>query len=273
MSRPNRGPRLVPVKKKGWKRRVYYIRWTENGRPRERTTGQSDLERAQAQFAEWLLAQGRGELCGPNDPHETAIADVLAAYAAERGRQIASAEVIAYAVDRLVEFWDTLSVAAIRPETYKRYRRERSVADGTVRRELGVLRAAVNHAVKEGRLTAAPFVWLPPAPSGKDRWLRRDEAAALLRSARSEPSVRLYLPLFILLGLYTGARKEAILSLRWTQVDLVGNRIDFNLPGRSQTNKRRPIIPIPRRLGWFLRKAHERAACPYVIHRHGRRLV
>ena len=129
----------------------------------------------------------------------------------------------------------------------------------------------MNHGVREGRLTAAPFVWLPSAPPGKIRWLTRDEAAALLRAARSEPSVRLYLPLFILLGLYTGAREEAILSLRWTQVDLVRDRIDFNPPGRSETNKRRPIIPIPRRLGWFLRKAHERAAGPYVIRRDGRR--
>jgi integrase len=81
--------------------------------------------------------------------------------------------------------------------------------------------------------------------------------------------VRLYLPLFILVGLYTGARKQAILTLRWTQVDLVRGRIDFNPSGRRQTSKRRPIIPIPRRLAWFLRMAHQRAASPYVIHRDG----
>jgi integrase len=39
--------------------------------------------------------------------------------------------------------------------------------------------------------------------------------------------VRLYLPLFIVLGLYTGARKEAILSLRWPQIDLENKRINF----------------------------------------------
>jgi hypothetical protein len=38
----------------------------------------------------------------------------------------------------------------------------------------------------------------------------------------------LHLPLFILVGLYGGARKEAILSLRWLQVDLDAGRIDFN---------------------------------------------
>jgi integrase len=37
----------------------------------------------------------------------------------------------------------------------------------------------------------------------------------------------LYLPLFIVIGLYTGARKEAILSLRWSQIDLETSRINF----------------------------------------------
>lgn len=272
MPRPNRGPRLVPLKKRGWKRAVYYIRWTENGRSRERTTGQSEFRRAEEAFAAWLLERGRAGNFSPRSPDKTAIADVLADYANEHGPRTSAPDRIAYAVDRLLEFWDASAVDAIRPETCRRYKAERGASDGTVRRELGVLRAAVNHAVKEGRLTAAPFVWLPPAPPAKDRWLTRSEAAALLRGARSEPSVRLHLPLFVLLGLYTGARKEAILSLRWTQIDLVRNRIDLNTSGRRQTNKRRPIIPIPRRLGWFLRKAHQRASCPYVIHRNGRRL-
>ncbi len=272
MSRPNRGPRLVPVKKRGWKRAVYYIRWTENGRSRERTTGESDVGRAQEKLVAWLVEQSAQGRTGPSGPDQTLIADVLTDYAREHGPHTAAPDRIAYAIDNLLAFWGGTRIDAIRPETCRRYRAERGASDGTIRRELGVLRAAMNHAVKEGQLTAAPFVSLPPAPPGKDRWLMRTEAGALLRAARGEPSVRLHLPLFILLGLHTGARKQAILSLRWNQVDLVRNRIDFNPPGRRQTSKRRPIIPIPRRLGWFLRKAHERATCPYVIHRDGKRL-
>ena len=156
------------------------------------------------------------------------IADVLTDYAREKGAHTAAPERIGFAIDRLVEWWGDASVDAVRPETCRRYRRERGASDGTIRRELGCLRAAINHAFKEGSLTSAPSVELPPSPPGKDRWLTRSEAGRLLWAAKSEPSVRLYLPLFILLGLHTGARKGAVLSLRWTQVDLVQGRIDFN---------------------------------------------
>ena len=56
------------------------------------------------------------------------------------------------------------------------------------------------------------------------------------------------MPLFILLGIYTGRRKEAILSLRWHQVDLEAKLINFESPAAQITNKRRGKIRIPDRL-------------------------
>jgi integrase len=133
---------------------------------------------------------------------------------------------------------------------------------GTVRRELGVLRAAINYAHRNGILTRVVAIHLPDRPPARDRWLTRSAAARLVAGAlgftfvhcsdirtrrekwvvcdRERAHARLHLPLFILLGLYTGARKEAILSLRWLQVDLEGGRIDFNTPGAQRTNKRYP---------------------------------
>jgi integrase len=75
--------------------------------------------------------------------------------------------------------------------------------------------------------------------------------------------------MFILIALYTGARRSAILGLRWSQIDLIRGRIDFNEPGRPRTNKRRPIIPIPRALLWFLKRRQATASCPYVIAHNG----
>jgi len=126
-----------------------------------------------------------------------------------------------------VPFRQGKTVADVNRESCRKYATARARASGTVRRELGVLRAGINHAHRSGRLTRIVAVELPDGAEPRDRWLTKKEAAALLRSALREPRVRLHLPLFILIGLYTGQRKAAILSLRWSQVDLDGARIDF----------------------------------------------
>ena len=141
-----------------------------------------------------------------------------------------------------------------------------------MRRELGVLRAAINYAHKNGRITRPVAVELPDRPEPRDRWLTRTEAARLIRAART-PQARLYMPLFILIGLYTGRRKEAILSLRWPQVNLEAGTINFEVSGRRRTNKKRGIIPIPPRLLPHLRRARRRGTdLGYVLHIDGERI-
>jgi integrase len=144
---------------------------------------------------------------------------------------------------------------------------ERPIKDGTIIRELrGVLRPAITHAMNERRLKGG--VYYVPAPSkqpGRDYWITRREAARLLRETRRDPRSRLHLPLYVMIALYTGQRRGAILELTWPQIDLARGIIDFNQPGRVQTAKRRPVIPAPRALLAALRRAHKRATCKFVI--------
>lgn len=179
-------------------------------------------------------------------------------------------------------------MAEVTRETCRAYGKARGGRSaGTVRRELGVLRAAINHAHREGRMTRFVAVHLPDRPDARDRWLTRSEAARLVAGAlgfmfvqcsdlrtrkvrfiiwdRERAYARLHLPLFILIGLYTGARKEAILALRWSQVDLDGGRLDFNAPGARRTNKRRAKIPIPSKLMPHLRRARLRGVDPEEV--------
>jgi len=172
----------------------------------------------------------------------------------------------------LTDFFEGNTVAEVTPQTCGRYVDKRVRSLGTVWRELGVLRAAINYAHKTGMITRTVAVELPERPEPRDRWLTRMEAANLIRAART-PQARLYLPLFILLGLYTGRRKEAILSLRWPQVDLQAGRIDFEVAGRRRTNKKRGVIQIPPRLLPRLRRARKRGTdLGYVLQINGGRI-
>lgn len=256
MPRRGKGPRL------DWRRGCWIIRWTENGRSRERRTSATD--RAEAEIAlERFLAERRERPTGRRAEANYLISDILADYAEEHGAEIASTETLGYNMDRLLDWWIGKTVADILKDSCQAYaaqRRRAGVTDSTVRRELGVLSAAIGHARACDRLREQPKIWMPDQGPAKERWLTRQEAARLLRAARANDQARDHLPLFILLGLYGGARKGAILDLRWPQVDLERARIDWSPPGRKQTAKRRSRIPIRRRLLTFLRYARRRGS-------------
>jgi integrase len=267
MPRPNTGPRLKPP----GKRPFYYIVWFEGGRERLRSTGTADGRQAEAALTKFLNERQRA--AGPRDPGELPIADVLALYGEEHAPTRKAPARIGYAISALLPYWSGKTVADITKSSCRRYAAKRGVSAGTIRRELGVLTAALNYAAGEKLLKKeqVPLVELPTKPEGKDRWLTRNEAARLLNAARTgRRDVRLYLPLFVILGLYTGARKTAILTLRWPQVDLDGRRINFRQGG--ETNKKKAHIPIPNRVMPFLRSAWKRRTSDvgFVIHDAGK---
>lgn len=272
MPRLNLGPRLETIEG----RPSFYIVWYESGRQRRRSTGTSDLRTAEGKLAELLREREIAERPpGPAEPSEYRIASALDLYSTLHAPNTADPARIAYAITPLLDYWGDESVAAITKQNCREYATWRNRAPATVRRELATLKASLNFAAEEGRLTRVPHVKLPERPEGKDVWLTENEAARLLNAARNACArVRLYLPLFILIGLYSGARKEAILSLRWPQVDLEAGRIDFAPIGMRRTTKRKVRAqPIPRRLLTFLRLARRRGTdLGYVVHDGGARI-
>ena len=216
-----------------------------------------------------------------------------AAYARSRGRYFMlwseggqQRSRCAFAADRAEAERELDRLVALRPNAKPRELAQlptraaqlqlRPLKAGSVRRELTVLRAAINAAHREGRLTRPVAVELPATAPPRDRFLTRSEVARLIVAARRDARTRLHLPLFILLGVYTGRRKEALLSLRWPFVDLrdwdasIGGTIDFRRPGEAETKKRRGRIQIPRALRVHLRHARKRGAdMGFVLNRDG----
>lgn len=278
MPRRGQGPRLHFLEK----RRCYYIVYTEAGRSRQRSTGTADREEAEIALAAFIRARTRRR--GPRDPYEVLVTELLTDYLEERAPEVRAASRIAYAVIPLTNYFAGRVLADVTPETCAAYGRSRERAQSTVRRELVVLRASINHAFSQGRITRAVPVKLPQEGDSRARWLTRTEAAMLLAGALGfvpvlysvatrqperwerwhRPSY--HLARFILIALYTGRRKEAVLSLRWSAVDLGRRTIDFRRAGEAETKKRRGRCRIPDALLPHLRrmKAHEHDIGPVI---------
>jgi len=84
----------------------------------------------------------------------------------------------------------------------------------------------------------------------------------------------MYLPLLILLAIYTGRRLGALLDLRWPQVDLDTGMIDFRQRGKGEATKKRGRIKAPDRLIAHLKRARLRGYdLGHVIHNgNGKRI-
>lgn len=254
-----------------FRRYVWYVVWREGGVRREQSLGVEYGTSPEAALADWLLARAATPATtGPMTADMMTVADALARYAAEHAAGVAAPARIGFAIDALVRHLGASPLSAMTGNARRKYARDRGVSDSTIRRELGVLDAAARHCVREGHLAAYPDdQWLPASPPPRERWLTVQEVARLVRAARNGRA-RHYLPLFILLAIYTGRRRDAILSLEWTpsmtggHVDLERGIIDFRPLGRSETKKRRGQIPIPARLIGLLRGARRRTV-RYVI--------
>lgn len=205
--------------------------WTERGRSRKRSTYTADSTTAQAILAKKI--NKRRERPGPSDPSEIVVTDVLSHYATKRAPEVEAPRVIGCAIDALTGFWQARAVVDVTPETCSAYGEWRSRSQNTGRLST-VLQAAINYAHKCGRITRSVIVTLLAKPQSKERWLTNHEAALLLRALLRSPLVRTYLPLFILLSIYTGRRKEAVLNLRWPRVDLNRGVIDFRDAAESK---------------------------------------
>lgn len=250
MPRPPKGARIVKYKH----RDQFYI--IDTGR-NPFSTGCTSRVEAEKVLATYIATKGRAGVA--NEPQNVTCGEVLAIYAEEYAPTVAAPERIGYALDALGPFWAELKLSHVRGATCRRYDKFRARSAGTVRRELGTLQAAINYAHREGYITAAPVVTLPDKPEAKERWLTRDEAAKLLWAAYRGHKSK-HIAQFILIAIYTGTRKDAILRMGF-EPNTVGGWFDLDRnimfrrsEGERQTNKRRTPAPIPRQLAAHLRR-------------------
>lgn len=212
--------------------------WVIKDREREISTGWGQGERTKAEIAlAQYITKTRQPSFGNGHPAEVLIGDCLSIYCEKHGPSVARPDGLALEVERLAEYWGDKTVAEVTEEassgyvawrcaqTDKRATRSkgRNIAPSTAKRELVTLSAALNWCWRNKKLSVPVVVALPSVAERRERYLKRSEVAALLWAAlgfnrdatRNKFRINRHLARFILIGLYTGTRHDAMLRLQW----------------------------------------------------------
>lgn len=232
---------------------VWYAFWYDAERRHERRKSLDTRDHIEAvrRFAEFLVK-------GVDDPAarrsipgvKATVSQVLDWYEKDHVSTVAAPERQRYAITHLKRHFADKPIGEVDIEASRAYRYQRvrglasgrKVSESTVRRELGALVAAANHALKWKRIKVdeLPQVELPIEAGAEDRkpWLTKESIRFILANAEDD------LRDFCTLAYYWGSRRQAIERLTAVQVDLKHGRVDLHPPGTRRTKKRKPIVPI-----------------------------
>jgi integrase len=241
-----------------------YLEWRENGRPRRRSTGCRSLPDA--------LVAARTMILGMATVVETPAAQASIVCVLDRhyllhASKLASASTFKATRRLWAEFWGSDTVADITPPRLRQFRAwlsARDLSDGYIRRVLGDGKAAFNAAYQDGELTSAPFIKLPPVAPGYPDYLRMPQLVRLLNTEMPE-----HLFTYLMIRLNTGCRGDAARDLQPFQIDWAAGLVQLNPPGRKQTKKFRPVVPMTAFLARYLRRL---PASTYYVNYHGARV-
>lgn len=209
---------------------------------RRASLGTDDLQAAKIKLWEWFAKCGR---VGKQEAHDTALELVLVRYYQQQATSSASAEMARIALAYWSDFFNGATVAEVTPARQREFvewlkgRRVPPLSDGYVKRILTVGKSALNRAYREGEIDTVPFIIPGQDGESREQTLSVAESQALWEAAYA-PHERMYLAL----AYGTLGRPEAILGLHRSFADLDRGLLDQNPPGRRQTKKYRPTVPI-----------------------------
>jgi len=176
----------------------------------------------------------------------TTVAELIDAYVALHVEHQDIRDATRWSLKPIRELLGELQPEDLTPPTIVEYRVARGRADGTLRRELGALTAALNWCKRARMLVGRewPEIALPPPSPVREVYIDDSDQPRFLAAAEAySPRVGL----FCALAIWTAARRRSIEELDWSRVDWRADVIDFRSDGRV-TAKRRVRSPIANRL-------------------------
>ena len=247
---------------------------------KQRSTGcfENDVEGASKALATYIAETYRPNTA-QRDLAAISCADVMMLYLTEMPDLELGAGTIAtakYHLKALEPFWGGKMLSEITGANCRKYVKERGMKPRTALNELKTLQTSINHWHRQSPLVAVPQVTLPKVTDKRERVLERKEVAAMLWACRKLKFN--HVARFILIGVYTGTRHDAILKLRWGAA-LSGGHVDVERgilyrrgSGERETNKRRPPVQISGKYLRFMerwKKQDEKLGIFNVIHHRG----
>ncbi len=219
--------------------KFWVIYWWDKrtNQPRRRATGETDHSAAQTKLAQWIIEQPDQELIA-----EPTILQVLLRYWEHRGQHSFAratvkrvlALVTEHAPETVIYRWPIPAQIELARKMAKR--------DGTQRRYLGVIRAALQWSFDRGEIARMPAVAKIEA---HDRPGARPFSVPELQRLFAAAEPHEHWRRLLLLCLCTGQRPGAVLALTWDRIDAASGICDFDEPGRKRTKKRRSRVPLP----------------------------
>lgn len=255
----------------------YEARWSEKseqtGKYRSKGWSTGRKDRVEADIAAKNFFASMQTIAAAQTPAGACtVADVCRGYlAAAETREVGPTQ--RYSLKAVCESLGHLTPGEVTSEALSEFVKRRKAGgcvNGTIRRDLNAFTAAMNWGVKNRKLERAefPIIDLPPDSAPRDVWLDEDQERAFYAAAMADSDGLKRLSRvtrFVALALDTAARTEAIEDLTWDRVDFKAGKIDYNVPGRKLTKKRRTVVPISDRLLPVLERAYQERIGNYVL--------
>jgi integrase len=197
-------------------------------------------------------------------PDDIYMVSILLPYLKERGDKIPSAAQARISARQIRDYFgSTEKISGITSERQRAFIRHqhgtRGHAPATISRTMSVLSAALGLAVKNGELATAPRIIMAKteiadilAISDESLPARRLTVEELARFVDAIPERSEHLFRYAVLALNTMGRPDAITDLSPGQWEPDIGVVRLNPPGRRQTKKRRPTLPVTDCLaGWL----------------------
>ena len=213
---------------------------------RKESLGVADLEEAKLRLARWVIEEAERPRQAADD---LTIAEAAMRYWSKSAqwdktgqpRSVKAAGTIRRNLEIAIEKIGELTVSEFNKAKQAEFARGLShrYRPATVRRVFDMLFAALNYCFDAEELERVPpRIKLPDSPPRE--YIASLDDIAKFWDAKKPPQLQF----FLVLLLATGARPSTILELTRFQCDLERGFIDLNPPGRTQTAKRRPTVPI-----------------------------